>query len=92
MSEECDHKDKWHIAPGPYKIVRFCGGCGKSWCLPARDDMLGMGPDDRIIQEWEEIGEPVKVEQVVVGDYDESAVLLNDIYDEMDGDSEDEEG
>lgn len=71
VEAECDHKDKWRIHTSPLIIIRMCSGCGQSWRLPTRGDYTGDEAGSFPSAEWEEIKEPMEVQERVLPDYEE---------------------
>lgn len=63
----CDHVGHYRLVGGLHVAIRICTQCGKSWRLPVQGDYL-IG--DFPVAEWEEIKEPVQINQDAKFDYD----------------------
>lgn len=75
MSEDCDHKGHYRVGGNGYIAIRYCTQCGKSWRMPTQGDYLF---GDFPTAEWEEIKEPVAVEQLVVSNYEEAVIYIEE--------------
>ena len=77
QEQQCDHKGHWHLCPGSYRIVRFCGGCGKSWWIPAKDETLSFDGEVTTL-EWEPINEYAEVPPLRPSFYDDPNPFVDD--------------